>query len=547
MTGLVQTPSTTALPSAAVTFNLADLFSRVAAAVPEREALVRGSRRSTYAELDARADRVAAALAASGVSRGDVVAIGLRNRPEYLEVMLGAFKLAAVPVNVNHRYQSAEWHHVLADSAATVLVHEPDAARVVSQLREDLPALEVCIEVGEDYERWLTEAPSAPPVAPRSDDDHYVLYTGGTTGVPKGVVWRHVDIFYAAMGGGVRGGDPIDRPDDIVDTITETPHRVLPASPLMHGTAQWFAFLTLFGGGTLVLSPDATLDPTGLLDLIDAESITYLVVVGDAIAAPLAEALATYPDRWDLSSLTVVLSGGATLSAPVRRRLLDALPWIAIVDSYGTSETGGQASSVYVPGMAERPGPHAFEPREHTVVLGADLHPVAPGTDEVGRIARRGHVPLGYLDDPAQTAATFPVVDGERWALTGDQATVAADGQILLLGRGDSTINSGGEKIHPEEVEAALREHPAVVDVVVIGTPDARWGERVTAVVSTRFGPAVSADDLVEELRDHCRRRLAGFKAPRAVLIVDQVQRLDSGKADHRWARALAERAARGR
>lgn len=527
-----------------MTFNLADLFERVAAAVPDREAVVWGTRRSTYAQLDERAARVAAALVAAGVGRGDVVAVGLRNRPEYLEVMLGAFKVAATPVNVNYRYQSAELRHVLVDSGAVVLVHEPDAAELLQQLRPDLPGPLRAVAVGDDYEAWLAEDHPSAPAVERRDDDLYVLYTGGTTGDPKGVVWRHVDIFFAAMGGGIRGGEPIGHPDELLSSLADEPHRVLPASPLMHGTAQWFAFLTFFGGGTVVLSPDPALDPGRLLDLIDAESVSYLVVVGDAIAAPLADVLSEHPDRWDLSSLTVILSGGATLSAPVRRRLLDALPWIVVVDSYGTSETGGQASSVHAPGMRERATPHVFDPRAETAVLGADLRPVLPGSGEVGRIARRGHIPLGYHRDPRGTAEAFPVVDGERWALTGDQATVDAAGRIVLLGRGAATINSGGEKIHPEEVEAVLREHPAVYDAVVVGVPDERWGERVAAVVSTRLGPGVSADDLAEELGDHCRARLAGFKAPRSVLLVDQVQRLESGKADHRWARALAARAA---
>ncbi len=308
----------------------------------------------------------------------------------------------------------------------------------------------------------------------------------------------------------------------------------------MHGTAHWFAFLTLYGGGTVVLSPEPTLDGARLLDLVDAESVSYLVVVGDAMAAPITDALEATPDRWDLGSLTVVLSGGATLSAPVRRSLVEQLPWIVVVDSYGTSETGGQASAVHAPGMADRaPRSPTFEPRAATAVLDDDLRPVAPGSGVVGRIARHGHVPLGYHGDPARSASTFPVVDGVRWAITGDQATVDEQGRIVLLGRGSSTINSGGEKIHPEEVEAVIREHPAVYDAVVVGVPDPRWGERVTAVVAPRRGHVVGR----RAITDHCRSRLADFKTPRAVVLVDHVRRLESGKPDHRWAADLAARA----
>jgi acyl-CoA synthetase (AMP-forming)/AMP-acid ligase II len=288
----------------------------------------------------------------------------------------------------------------------------------------------------------------------------------------------------------------------------------------------------------VVLSPDPTLDATRLLDLIDAERISNLVVVGDAIAAPLVDALTAEPDRWDLSTLTVVLSGGATLSNPVRRALLELLPWTVVVDSYGTSETGGQASAVHAPGMSERRPQSVFEPRTETCVLDDELRPVAPGSDVVGRIARHGHVPLCYLGDPARSAETFPIVDGERWALTGDQATVDPDGRIVLLGRGSATINSGGEKIHPEEVEAVLREHPSVYGAVVVGVSDPRWGERVTAVIAPRRGHVVG----MRALNEHCRARLADFKAPRSVVLVDRVRRLESGKPDHRGAQALAAR-----
>jgi acyl-CoA synthetase (AMP-forming)/AMP-acid ligase II len=347
------------------------------------------------------------------------------------------------------------------------------------------------------------------------------------------VVWRHEDVFFAAMGGGRRGGDPITSPGEILERVADEPSRVLLVSPLVHGTAHWFAFLSLFAGNTVVLTDDPTFVPERVLALIDEESVSYLVLVGDAFAAPLLDAVAADPDRWDLTSLTVVISGGATLSPSIRRQLLDRMPWVIVVDSYGTSETGGQGSRMYSTGMHVGDGPARFEPNEQTAVLDDDLRPVAPGSDVVGRVARRGHIPLGYLGDDEATAAAFPVVDGVRWALTGDQATVGDDGTIVFLGRGSSTINSGGEKIHPEEVEAVLREHPAVLDALVVGVPDERWGERVAAVVAVRAAHEVSAG----ELTHHCRSRLAGFKTPRQVAFVDRVQRSESGKPDYRWAR----------
>jgi 3-oxocholest-4-en-26-oate---CoA ligase len=532
LTDPVRVPSTGATSFTAVTFNLADLFERVATAVPTREAVVCGERRLTFRELDERADRAAGALASAGLGPGDVVALALRNSVEYLELMLGAFKLSAVPVNVNYRYQADELRHVLADSAARILIHEPELAEHVESLGSDLPGLVRSIARGPALDRWLDAAPPAGRRR-RSGSDRYVLYTGGTTGSPKGVVWRHEDIFFAAMGGGRRGSDPVTHPDELPHRLSDEPSRVLPASPLMHGTAHWLAFLTLFAGNTVVLASEPTFDPVGLLDLIDREAVSYLVVVGDAFAGPLADAVDAEPGRWDLTSLTVVISGGATLSAATRRNLLDHLPWVIVVDSYGTSETGGQGSRMYSSGMVQPDGPPRFEPREHTVVLDDDLQPVVTGSGIVGRIARRGHIPLGYLGDDEATASTFPVVDGVRWALTGDQATVADDGSLVLLGRGSATINSGGEKIHPEEVESVLREHPAVHDALVVGVPDDRWGERVAAVVAVRPGHQVTSDDLT----GHCRGRLAGFKTPRDVALVDQIPRSESGKPDYRWAK----------
>jgi fatty-acyl-CoA synthase len=518
------------------TFQLADLLDLVADAVPGRTALVHGTTRRTYAALRQRAGRVAAALVDAGIGRGDHVGISLRNRPEYLEVLWGAMWIGAVPVNVDHRYLDAELTHVLDRTRVRWLVHEATLTERLQRLRPALTALDDAVAVGEALEERLAGAGPAPAPEGRSGDDRYLLVTGGTTGAPKGVEWRHHDLFVAALGGGNRFGEPIERPAEIVEHLAPVPNRLLPASPLLHGTACWLALASLLGGSTVVLSPDRSFDAARLLDLVDAEEVSFLVVVGDAFALPVVERLRAEPDRWDLSSLTVVVSGGATLSSSVRHALLELLPWIVVVDGYGTSETGGQITMAYAAGVVDPDGPPRFASRPDTAVLDERLRPVVPGSGRVGRLARRGPLPLGYFADPDATAATFPVVDGVRWAVTGDQATVEADGTIVLLGRGSSTINSGGEKIHPEEVEAVLKSHPAVYDAVVVGVPDARWGERVAAVVSPRRGAAVSVGELV----DHCRAHLAAYKTPRAVVIVDAVRRRETGKPDYPWARTVA-------
>lgn len=518
------------------TFQLADLLDLVADAVPGRTAVVHGSTRLTYAALRGRAGRVAAALVDAGVGPGDHVGIALRNRPEYLEVLWGAMWIGAVPVNVDHRYLDTELEHVLGRLDVRWLVHEPELADRVARLRPGLPALATTVTVGADLEERLSATEATPPTDGRTADDRYVLVTGGTTGAPKGVVWRHHDLFVAALGGGNRFGPPIDEPGEIVEHLAPVPNRVLPASPLLHGTACWLALASLLGGSTVVLSPDRSFDAARLLDLVDAEEVSFLVVVGDAFALPIVERLRAEPDRWDLSSLTVLVSGGATLSSSVRHAVLDLLPWIVVVDGYGTSETGGQVTMAYSAGAEDAEGPSRFGSRPDTAVLDDDLRPVEPGSGRVGRLARCGHLPVGYHGDPDATAAVFPTVDGVRWAVTGDQATVDADGTIVLLGRGAATINSGGEKIHPEEVEGVLKLHPAVYDAVVVGVPDARWGEKVAAVVSPRRGAHVSVDELVA----HCRAHLAAYKTPRSLVIVGAVRRKETGKPDYRWARAVA-------
>ena len=386
-----------------------------------------------------------------------------------------------------------------------------------------------------EYEAALAIASPERDFGPRSGDDVYILYTGGTTGSPKGVMWRAEDIFFAALGGGGIGGDPIVRPEDIVGTL-DADRRCLPACPFMHGTAHWFAFNTLYDGGTVVISPEHRFDAAHLWQLIARERVSFLVIVGDAFARPLVEAITTMEPRPDVSRLSAVLSGGAILSPAVKDAWVAALPEIILIDGFGSSESGGQGAAVTAAGSVTS-GPPTFSLDADTTVLDDDLRPAAVGT--VGWLARRGRLPIGYYKDPEKTATTFPVVDGVRWSVPGDHARIEPDGTITVLGRGSESINTGGEKVYPEEVEAVLKAHDDVFDAVVVGVPDERWGERIVAVVEPRPGADVRLAALVE----HARAHLANYKLPRDLVLVDGVVRSPSGKPDYRWARTQAEAA----
>jgi fatty-acyl-CoA synthase len=352
--------------------------------------------------------------------------------------------------------------------------------------------------------------------------------------MPKGVMWRQEDVFFGAMGGAGGGGAMIDTPDEIAERCRDARTKCVPASPFMHGTAHWMAFAALFTGGTVVIPVEHGLNPGSLWRLIAREEANFLVIVGDAFARPLLDA---FDDSaiavLDLSCLRVLLSGGAILSPALKHELVARLPALLVVDGYGASETGGQGQSVVVAG-GEVPTAPRFRVGDDTQVLDEHMKSAAPGV--VGRLARRGRIPLGYYKDPAKTAATFPIVDGVRWAVPGDHAVVDEDGEITLLGRGSVSINTGGEKVYPEEVELVLKAHPAVFDAVVVGVPDSRWGERVVAVVHPRTGTPPT----LEDLSAHARTHLAGYKVPRELVVVEAVVRSPSGKPDYRWAKSIA-------
>ncbi|MFC6884247.1 MULTISPECIES: acyl-CoA synthetase [Actinomadura] len=518
-------------------YNLADLLEILAEAGPDRPALVAGDERRTYRELNERASRVGHHLAAAGVRPDEHVAILAHNRAEWIEAMLGIFKIRAVPIPVNFRYVAGELHHVLSDSDSVALVGERSLLAKVEEVRADLPELRhvLVLEDGSDaaipgaveYEKALAGAASGDDFPERSDDDRYVMYTGGTTGYPKGVEWRCEDIFFGALGGGNVLGDPITSPEAIAANADQPPMAVLDCAPVMHGAGQWVAFMGLFSGAKVVLYTDHAFDPAEALRLLAREQANVLMVVGDVMARPLAKELGA--GEHDTSSLFAIASGGAPLTEGAKDELKAHLPNVMFLDNYGASETGACGPSV-----GGKEGTARFMMKPGITVLDDDLKPVRPG--EIGRLARSGHIPLGYYNDPAKTASTFFTdADGVRWSVPGDFASLEEDGTIVLLGRGSLMINTGGEKVYPEEVEVALKDHPDVYDVVVVGLPDERFGQRVAAVIAPRPGAAPT----LEELSAHCRDRLAGYKLPRQITLVDEVQRTAVGKSDYKWAREV--------
>jgi acyl-CoA synthetase (AMP-forming)/AMP-acid ligase II len=526
-----------------VSFQLADLFEAVVDADPGREILVVGDRRLTYRELDDRANRLAHVLAAHGIGPGDAVGLQLANGSEYVEGMLAAFKLRAVPVNINYRYVERELRYLYDDSAiSALLVHRSFAPRAAAALDRPLKLLldvddgsgEAPVAGSSAYEQVLAEAPSRrPDVAGRSSDDLYLIYTGGTTGMPKGVVWRHEDIFKAAMGGGdlTQGGDYVTGPAQLAERLPDNGITALAAPPLMHAAAHWLTFHQLFTGGKVVLMPLGRFEPREVWQTIAKESVFNVVAVGDAMVKPLLDALEDDPTL-ATDSLWVIASSGAALSEHNKERLARLLPGRMVVDSLGSSETGV---------LGPKQGA-TFTLNAHTAVIDAEGRLVEPGDGRTGKVARRGHVPLRYHNDPEKSAATFVEIDGVRWALTGDEATVDEDGSVRVLGRGSQCINTGGEKVYPEEVEGPIKAHPAVEDALVVGVPDERWGERVVAVVQLVPGAALS----LEDLQAHVREQVAGYKVPRALALVDKVVRSPAGKADYRWAKDAAMTAAGG-
>lgn len=517
--------------------NLADLFESVVETVPSRVAMVTGDSRFTYDELNERADRLAAVFQRHGVGPGDFVGIQLPNGNEYIECMLAAFKLRAVPVNVNFRYVDSELRYLYGDAGLVALVHHEDFGDAVTGAKDAMAQQRVVLSVGPngDYEPALASVDPLTAYPERSADDLYCVYTGGTTGLPKGVLWRNEDIFFAAMGGGdpYQFGNHITNAGELPGRIPDPGMVALPTPPFMHAAGHWLAFSMFFGGGTIVTLPGGQFDPRLTWQLVEREKVNILVIVGDAMARPLIEELERDANAYDLSSLMALGSGGALFSPSTKARLRELRPDLIIRDAFGASETGQLGGQ---PPAEDPDGSPRLHVDDRTTVLDNNFQPVEPGSGVTGKLARSGHVPLRYLGDPEKSATTFVEVDGLRWSLPGDLATVEADGTIVVLGREAQCINTGGEKVYAEEVEGVLKADPSVIDTIVVGVPDETWGSAVCAVVQARPG---STPDL-ESLRESARGQLAGYKLPRHLVLVDQIVRSPSGKPDTRWAARVA-------
>ena len=533
-------------------WNFGTVFESVADAIPEHTALVQDGRRRTWREFDERASRLAAAFRALGLGPGSKVAFYLYNSNEYLEMLFATFKLRAVPANVNYRYTEEELAYLLENSDAEVVVFHGSLGKQVDAVRDPKLKVRAAVQVDDGsplvdgalrYED-LIEAHAPMERIERSGDDLLFLYTGGTTGMPKAVMWRHEDLFAAlAPAATAFFGLPIPEDTTGVEAVVRTVHGSglvpvhLPASPLMHGTGQFSTLQVLFLGGTIVTLESRHFDPHELWQVVQRERVTQIAIVGDAFAKPMLRALDEAEARgepYDLSSLLLVISSGVMWSESVKRELIARHPVIAY-DSLGSSEGVGFANAIT---STDSKGDTAkFSVGPDTKVFTDDGREVKPGSGEVGNLAVGGHIPVGYYKDPEKTAATFRVVDGKRYSIPGDYATVEADGTITLLGRGSVSINSGGEKIFPEEVEEAVKQHPDVADVVVVGVPDERFGEAVTAVVALAPGRTTDEGEIAGAVE---RSGLARFKRPKHVVVVDAVPRGPNGKADYAWARETA-------
>lgn len=532
-----------------MSYNIADLVEHAIDLMPDRVALADDGREVTFAQLEERANKLAHYLQEQGVRPGDKVGIYSRNTIEAVEAMVAIFKARAVMINVNYRYVENELQYIFDNSDMVALIHERRYSDKVAAVRANTPKLRTVIVVDDDttgtiptaadsveYEAVIAQSSGERDFGERSPDDLYMVYTGGTTGMPKGVMWRQEDV-WRVLGAGINfiTGEYVQDEWELAKVGAGSPPMVrFPIPPMIHGGAQWATFHSLFGGGKTVMLPEFS--GHGVWRAVDKHKINLIFITGDAMARPMLDALIEgnpeTGEPYDLSSLYVMASSAALFSPALKDQFLELLPNRMISDSIGSSETGFGGISIVAKGATHTGGPRV-KIDASTEVLDEDGNPVQPGSGKVGILARHGHIPLGYYKDEAKTAATFKEFNGIRYAIPGDFARVEEDGTVTMLGRGSVSINSGGEKIYPEEVEGALKTHPEIFDALVVGIDDERWGQRVVAVVQCRGENRPT----LEELRPLLTKEIAPYKQPRSLWFVDEIKRSPAGKPDYRWAK----------
>ena len=528
--------------------NIADLAEHAIDAVPDRVALICGDEQITYAELEEKANRLAHYLIDHGVKKDDKVGLYCRNRIEIVIAMLGIVKAGAILVNVNYRYVEAELRYLFDNSDMVALVHERQYADRVANVLPGVPSVKTVLVVedgsdkdyagygGVEFYEAIAQGSPERDFGERSPDAVYLLYTGGTTGFPKGVMWRHEDIYRVLLGGtDFATGEPVaDEYEHARQAVAAPPMIRLPIPPMIHGATQAATWMALFAGHTTVLAPE--FDAAEVWRAIERHKVNLLFFTGDAMGRPLLDELEAQVGERDLSSLFLMASTAALFSPSLKERFVELLPNRVITDSIGSSETGFGGTSIVAKGATQTGGPRVTVDK-NTVVLDDEGNEVKPGSGVRGILAKRGNIPLGYYKDAKKTAETFRTINGVRYAIPGDYAQVEEDGTVTMLGRGSVSINTGGEKVYPEEVEAALKGHPDVFDALVVGVPDERFGQHVAAVVAPRAGARPS----LAGLDAFVRSQIAGYKVPRSLWIVDAVKRSPAGKPDYRWAREQTE------
>ena len=535
-------------------FHVADIFEAVADNIPHREALALGSTRLTYSELDRRSNQIAAMLKSLGIKKEDHIGIYAFNCIEWIETMIGAFKIGAIPININYRYVEEELAYLINNADIVGIIYQKQFEKLLNNIKTRTKNLKhyISIEDGTinpeinlktfDYHILMENSSIERINFERSADDIYVIYTGGTTGLPKGVMWRQEDVIMT-LGGGIDHltGEKFSSAEAMSKKCLGEPIVALALAPLMHGAAQWQTFNSFFSGWKLIFNSQKSFDAEYIWNLIAEEKVQNLTITGDAMGRPLADALNIMLKKGlNLDSLIILTSTAAVFSSSIKDQFLELLPNLMIIDGVGSSETGSTGFNIYSKGSKQKDsgGGPSFSRPKHSVIL----HPETKkpldtnDTSTIGYLARSGNVPIGYYKDPLKTASTFIEADGEKYSIPGDYAKFEADGQITLLGRGSVSINSGGEKIFPEEVEAALKSHPEVFDCLVVGKKDNKWGQKVVAVIQSRNNSKIDTDSL----KDHCKTYIANFKFPKEFFYVDEIKRAPSGKPDYPWAQKIA-------